>query len=156
MGLRNSATADLTVAQIAAHLQTKPYNVTYSLKRYERGEPNRLPGFRVFDDGPGRGGPWRVHRVSYLAFLSIPEEDQKTHLGPDGLPELILLPAAAVLLGISSQTLAAKVRRQRWPHIVFGRKSYLTHNQLARIRVAAISECWAGPAAGQPTSDYRA
>lgn len=143
--LRNDVTtSDLTVAQIAAHLQTWPWNITRELQKSDQGEPGRLTGYKVFNDGAGRGGQWRIPRTHYLTHLGIPPADRE-HLGADGLPELFIFEhpkravsdttTAAQLLRVSSSLLAVMVRQQRLPHVGFGRSRYFTHNQLERTRV---------------------
>lgn len=142
MSLRNSPDADLTVTQIAAHLHARPWTVTRDLQLGRDGEPGRLIGRKVFREGAGRGGQWRVVRADYFARLGISDEDT-AWLGPDGLPELTPFPDAAASLGIPEELLNSLVRQCRWPHITFGRSRYLTHNQLERIRVLADDEQWA-------------
>jgi hypothetical protein len=132
--LQNDETADLTTTQIAAHLHTKIWNVTRELQLGAQRKPGRLRGNRATNSGPGRGGPWVVNRQVYLNWLGIPEED-RNHLGPDKLPELIPLSQAASALELPEEILRTMIRQARWPHVTFGRNRYLTHNQLDRIRV---------------------
>lgn len=132
--LRNDDTSALTAGQIAAHLGVSTWNVARELRLGARGGRNRLRGTKQLGIGVGQGGQWRVKRKIYLTWLGIPAAD-RTHLGADGLPELIPFPKAAGELGIPVTELADMVRRQRRPHIAFGRQRYLTHNQLGRIRV---------------------
>jgi hypothetical protein len=133
--LQNGVDLPLTAGQIAAHLQVQTWNVTRELKLGEEKEnTSRLRGRKVRGAGVGQGGQWRVDRQVYLDWLQIPEED-RTALGPDGLPELTTAEDAAAQLRLAPAVLRAVLRQQRWPHIVFGRKRYLTHNQMERIRV---------------------
>lgn len=133
--LRNSEDADLTVGQIAAHLGVKTWNVTRELQ-LGKANPARLQGTKVLGArmGVGRGGQWRVKLKTYLDWLQIPKED-RTQLGPDGLPELISFEMAAGMLGIRPELLVPLVRQQRLPYIEFGRTRYFTHNQVARAAV---------------------
>lgn len=136
MGLRNSGSVDqLTVAQIAAHLGGSTWRVTYELQLDAAGQAGRLHGFRVFNDGPGQRGQWRVLRTDYLARLQIPAED-RAHVGPDGLPVLHPFAEVAGKLSMPVDQLKTLVRQGRWPHIMFGRSMYLTHHQLRRIAEA--------------------
>jgi hypothetical protein len=137
--LRNGGTGDLTVDQIAAHLGVKAWNVTRQLQ-LGLTNPTRLRGRKVLGAGVGQSGQWRITRDDYLSFLQIPAEDRRGNLGPDGLPELIGFDAAQGRLPIDNTPLMILVRQQRWPHIVFGRKRYLTHNQMERIRVQLIED----------------
>jgi hypothetical protein len=132
--LRNGKESTLTVAQIAAHLGVKPWNVTRELQLFEKGQRHRLPGAKVLGEGVGRGGQWRIEPETYLNWLQIPAED-RTFLGPDGLPELIRFLDAAAKLGLDPTIMRTMIRQMRWPHIAFGRNQYLTHNQLERLRV---------------------
>jgi hypothetical protein len=133
--LRNGEDADLTVSQIAAHLGVKTWNVTRELQ-LGKTNPARLQGAKVLGArmGVGRGGQWRVKVKTYLDWLQIPEED-RTRLGPDGLPELIPFEMAAGRLGIAQPLLLPLVRQQRLAHIEFGRTRYFTHNQQERLSV---------------------
>lgn len=133
--LRNGEHAALTAAQIAAHLGVPTWNVTRQLQLFEKGQLHRLPGVKVLGEGVGRGGQWRVEREAYLGWLQIPAEDRDFPEGPDGLPELTKFHTAAGQLGLEPTILRTLVRQTRWPHIVFGRNQYLTHNQLERLRV---------------------
>ncbi len=153
--LRNGENSPLTVGQIAAHLHTKDWNVTRELQIGLRdrlaGRPSRrLAGDKVLGEGVGAGGQWRVDRGIYLIWLGITPED-RAHLGPDGLPELIPFAAAAEKLGITEDELRRRVRAERRTHIAFGRMRYLTHNQLERLRVQLIEDCQeATPGRGDP------
>jgi hypothetical protein len=140
MALRNGDHGPLTAGQIAHHLGVPVWNVTYELQLGKKGQPGRLPGAKVLGRGVGRSGQWRVDRETYLNWLQIPSED-RTHLGPDGLPELITFAAAAQQLDLEEALLRTMIRQQRWPHIAFGRSRYLTHNQLGRIRVQINEDC---------------
>lgn len=136
--LQNGWGSPLTAGQIAAHLHTRIWNVTRDLQigRADRaaGRPTRrMPGEKVRGEGVGSGGQWRIDRQAYLTWLQIPVED-RDHLGPDGLPELVPFELAAEQLSISELKLQELVQRGRHPHIAFGRKRYLTHNQLDRLR----------------------
>lgn len=147
--LRNGEGAPLTPAQIAAHLHVKVWNVTRELQLADR-QPHRLHGQKIRGEGVGRGGQWRVDRQAYLAWLQIPLPD-RTHLGPDGLPELIPFAGAAAHLKIGEAELRRIVRAERLTHIAFGRMRYLTHNQLERLRVQ-LDESYreATPGGGDP------
>jgi hypothetical protein len=153
--LRNSPDAELTVAQIAAHLQTPPWNITNDLQMHAAGKSGRLRGTKVYGQGAiGRGGQWRVALSDYLTRLQIPAEDvtaaqrgEPGAAGPDGLPTLTRFADAARTLQIPEALLQVMVRQNRWPHITFGRSKYLTHNQLRRISVLADEERWAARAA---------
>lgn len=151
--LRNHvATTELTVTQIAAHLMTRSWNITRELQKSEAGEPGRLAGRKAFNDGPGRGGQWRIDRQRYLDHLGIPADQRgpgpdgnSDHLDADGLPRLYIFehprrpvsaaPTAAALLRLTPELLKVMVRQCRLPYVVFGRSWYLTHNQLERTRV---------------------
>lgn len=131
--LRNAETTTLTVAQIVAHLRTKPWNVTYELQRGHQNQPGRLRGDKPAGSGVGRGGQWRVQRENYFAWLGLATDDL-THLGPDGLPELRTLPELAADLAMPEESLKTMIRQHRLPHLTFGRQLYLTHRQQQRLR----------------------
>lgn len=139
--LHNSENSPLTAEQIAAHLHTKTWNVSRELRLGDRqkGSRPRLRGVKVLGEGVGAGGQWRVERDVYLTWLQIPAED-RGHLGPDGLPELVPFTRAAAKLGVAETDLRELVRTRRYPHIVFGRNRYLTHNQLEHISVQLIKD----------------
>lgn len=134
--LHNSDPGTLAVRQIAAHLQTREWNITRELQLGERGHPGRLRGVKVQGESGtvGRGGQWRVDRDAYLDWLGIPEQDH-AHLGADGLPELYLDTQVAARLGLDLPLLRTIIRRHRLPYVSVGRSRYLTHNQLERLRV---------------------
>lgn len=143
--LRNGVNTPLTVGQIAAHLHTKDWNVTRELQlgmrdRLAGRATRRLRGDKVLGEGVGAGGQWRVDRGVYLTWLGITDED-RIHVGPDGLPRLIPFPQAAEKLGITDDELHHRVRTERRTHIAFGRMRYLTHNQLEHLRVQLIEDC---------------
>jgi hypothetical protein len=142
----------LTVAQIAAHLGTRPWNVTRELQLTEKGITGRLQGYRVFDDGAGRGGQWRVSRIEYLDRLGIPTAD-RIGLGPDELPALHPIEDVAIIVGTGLSALKKKIRQQRRPHITFGRRQYLTDSQLQQLIVEHQPP--AGPAGEVPPTIYR-
>lgn len=131
--LVNGDKSALTAGQIAAHLHTRIWNVTRELQLGIT-DPRRLQGHKVRGAGVGRSGQWRVDRQIYLSWLQIPVED-RTHLGRDGLPELIPFGRAAQDLDIDLDLFQTWIQQHRWPHIAFGRQRYLTHNQLDRTRV---------------------
>lgn len=131
--LKNGDQAALTASQIAAHLGVPAWNVTRELQ-LAKTQPHRLRGRKVLGEGVGRGGQWRVDRETYLQWLGIPRED-RTNLAADGLPRLVTFEFAAGQLQTSPALMQTLIRQQRLPHIVFGRRRYLTHNQLAAIRV---------------------
>jgi hypothetical protein len=140
--LQNSDNSPLNTAQIAAHLQVNPWNVTRELQLGRRQtNSGRLRGDKKTGTGlVGSGGQWRVDRQTYLNWLQVLLAD-RDHVGPDGLPELIPLTHAARQLDLSRENLGTLIRRQRWPHITFGRNRYLTRNQLERIRVQINKDC---------------
>lgn len=133
--LQNADPGTLAVRQIAAHLNTRAWNITRELQLGEHGQPGRLRGVKVQGEAGtvGRGGQWRVDRSVYLDWLGIPEEDH-AYLGPDGLPELYPDTKVAELLDLDLHLLRVLIRQQRLPNITVGRARYLTHNQLARLR----------------------
>jgi hypothetical protein len=138
--LQNGEDGPLSVAQVAEHLAVKVWNVTRELQLgTKQNEAGRLRGHKVRQN-VGRGGQWRVDRETYLNWLGIPPDD-RGHLGPDGLPELIPFAAAAEQLQVRQTELSLRIRAERWPHITFGRMRYLTHNQLERLRVQLIKDC---------------
>lgn len=139
--LRNDESADLTVAQIAAHLRTHPWNITRQLKLGAQGEPGRLTGTRTggIGSGSGRGGQWRVDRLTYYRWLGLVHEDL-THLGPDGLPELLTLDQAARQEQMDALLLRVLIQ-QRLRHIVVGRQTYLTHCQYQRLKQLLAQDC---------------
>jgi hypothetical protein len=139
--LQNGEHTPLTAGQIAAHLHVKAWNVTRELQLgANRNGPRRLRGSKVHGEGVGRGGQWRVDRETYLNWLGIEPAD-RGRLGPDGLPELIPLAAAAERLRLGEDELSDRIRAERWTHIAFGRMRYLTHNQLERLRVQLLEDC---------------
>lgn len=143
--LQNGENSPLTAGQIAAHLRVKVWNVTRELqlgRKHPTGR--RLRGSKVLGEGVGSGGQWRVSRDTYLSWLQIPAED-RTHLGPDGLPELVPFGQAAQELDFDLDLLQQMIRQERLPHIAFGRMRYLTHNQLERIRVLLNEDCRDSP-----------
>lgn len=145
MVLQNGENTLLTVGQIAAHLHTRDWNVTRELQLGQRDRlagrtTGRLRGNKVLGAGVGAGGQWRVDPEVYLSWLGVGAEDRAEHLGPDGLPELIPFAQAAEKLGIPADELRHRVRVERHAHITFGRKRYLTHNQLERLRVQLIED----------------
>jgi hypothetical protein len=135
----------LTAAQIAAHVGTQVWNVTYELQQGDKGKPGRLRGTKTFDGGPGRGGQWRINRNTYLAWLGVVDPqtgqvDDTELLDRHGLPILLNLEQAGWLLDMDHKILRTMIRQARWPHAAFGRTWYLTHNQLQRIRVQLIED----------------
>lgn len=133
--LQNAIWRTLTVRQIAAHLNTRAWNITRELQLGDAGRPGRLRGVKVQGEAGtvGRGGQWRVDRQVYLDWLGIPEQD-RAYLGADGLPELYPDTQAAELLGVQLPRLRTIIRQQRLPYVSVGRARYLTHHQLARLR----------------------
>ena len=140
--LQNADQGTLTVHQIAAHLRTRPDNITYELNLGLAGEPGRLTGRKIRGPGiRGRNGQWRVERDVYLDWLGVPAED-RTFLGDDGLPRLYTEREAATALDlpINAVRIAIVVNR-RTPYISAGRNRYLTHHQLERLRVLLVKDC---------------
>ncbi len=140
--LQNADQGALDVRQIAQHLGTREWNITRELQLARKGEPGRLQGEKVTGvGGRGRGGQWRVDREVYLDWLGVPEED-RTHLGPDGLPLLYTDRAAATELDLPINAIRIAVLIQRRvPYLAVGRHRFLTHNQLQRLRVALDEDC---------------
>jgi len=140
--LQNADPGTLAVRQIAAHLNTRTWNITRELQLGETGQPGRLRGVKVQGEAGtvGRGGQWRVARSVYLDWLGIPEEDH-AYLGADGLPELYPDTRVAELLDLDLKLLRVLIRQQRLPHVSVGRGRYLTHHQLARLR-AMVAESY--------------
>lgn len=139
--LQNAEVETLSVRQIAAHLQTKPWNVTNELALGAKGQAGRLRGEKK--PGPGRrgaGGQWRVSRDTYLSWLGIPAEDRDV-LGEDGLPVLYPEETAAAELGLNRDQLQRTLLRACIPHVMVGWRRYLTHTQMARLRVLLARDC---------------
>lgn len=131
--LTNADPGTLTVHQIAAHLDARVGNVTRELNLAAAGQPGRLCGVKVSGPGiRGRSGQWRVRRDDYLQWLGIPDED-RDHLDGFGLPQLMPLENVAAFLAVPPSRVGALM--SRLPHVTFGRRRYLTHHQLQRLRV---------------------
>lgn len=139
--LQNADTTTLGVAQIAAHLRTKPWNITNELARGRKNEPGRLRGEKKLGPGSrGSGGQWQVDRTAYLDWLGVPEAD-RTVLGPGGLPVLYDEQAAGELLGIKAVQVRAVLLRLGVPYLMVGWRRYLTHHQMERLRVLLAEDC---------------
>lgn len=124
----NADPGTLTVRQISQHLHTKAWNVTRELQL------GRLIGTKLRGEGHrGRGGSWLVRRDDYLDFLGIEQYDLM-YLGTDGLPKLTPLPDAAAELELDPRIVQSAVSLFPLAHIAVGRKRYLTHHQLIRLR----------------------
>jgi hypothetical protein len=140
--LKNADPGTLTVHQIAAHLRTRPDNITYELNLGRTGQAGRLTGRKIQGPGiRGRNGQWRVNRTVYLDWLGVPVEDREM-IGPDGLP---LLYSEGEVAGQLERTVTtvrtAVIVKQQVPHIGAGRQWFLTHHQLERLRVLLDEDC---------------
>ncbi len=140
--LQNADQGTLSVAQIAAHLDTRPGNITRELTLGEAGHAGRLVGKKVTGPGiRGRAGQWRIDRTVYLNWLGVPAED-RGFLGADGLPRLYTEREAATELDLPVNAVRiAVVVNRRVPYIATGRHRYLTHHQLERLRVLLAEDC---------------
>lgn len=139
--LQNADAETLSVRQIAAHLRTKPWNVTNELSLGAKGERGRLRGEKKTGPGSrGAGGQWRVSRQAYLDWLGVPAEDRDA-LGDDGLPELTTDTEAATRLGVPRGQLLLTVVQQHAAHLQVGWRRYFTHNQMERLRVLLAEDC---------------
>lgn len=139
--LQNADPETLSVRQIAAHLRTKPWNVTNELSRGAAGETGRLRGEKKTGPGSrGAGGQWRVRRSVYLDWLGVPAEDREV-LGADGLPVLITDTEAAEQLDVPRQWLTYRLLRLNAPHLMVGWRRYLTHHQLEHLRALLAEDC---------------
>lgn len=136
--LQNADRGTLTVHQVAAHLGTSPGNITRELNLGAAGQPGRLTGKKVAGPGiRGRGGQWRIDDQVYLDWLGIPEPD-RTHLDAYGLPWLIDVEQVGKATGNPAEVARLLVRL---PHVTFGRRRYLTHHQLERLKVLLAEDC---------------
>ncbi len=139
--LQNADTETLSVRQIAAHLRTKPWNITNELALGATGAAGRLRGEKKTGPGSrGAGGQWRVPRQAYLDWLGVPEEDRAV-LGADGLPVLLDEAAAGQLVGMPTSELRRTLLRLNAAHLMVGWRRYLTHHQMERLRVLLAEDC---------------
>lgn len=136
--LQNADPGTLTVHQVAEHLDTNPGNITRELNLAAAGQPGRLAGKKVGGPGiRGRGGQWRIDRDVYLDWLGVPEED-RGHLDDFGLPRLVRVEEPWRADGKTREAIRLLARL---PHVTFGRRRYLTHHQLERLKVLLAEDC---------------